>query len=449
MTRKAISAWGGRRRAPRLMLGAMAVLTAAALAACGSSGGSGGSGGSSASSGSSGASQASGGSKAPIKIGVMSDHIPLTAVEGAEMTVNTDLAVSQINAAGGINGHKLQVVYADPQGKPDEAISLAQQLVQQDGVDVLVGSVLSSECLGVEGVAARLHVPYLTSTGCASEEVTRTKCNKYTFRFGPVGRQTVIPDAKYAVKTYGKDWAIIYPDYAFGQSQLAAYKVGMQAVGGKLTQIIPIPENEPNMTSYITKIHTNGSVKGIINAEVGSDLVRASKAISQFNLNNKLPVVGVFGKERFGGVYPASLTGDIGTTPELSESTNKYEVAYHKAFKAQLAKESSSIVSALGGAANAVSGDLGYEAYVPIKALGKAMNQVNYTGKSDNDKLINALAHIKFSQGPNSPGGTTIMNPADHQGAETTYVAQIHGQKETVLDTVTASNLPSIGNCHV
>src|SRR5262245_13227335 len=74
----------------------------------------------------------------PIKIGVLDDQAPSTAVEGAEMRVNTDLAIAQVNAAGGIHGHPLQAIYADPKAQPDQAISLAQQLVQQQGVDVLV-----------------------------------------------------------------------------------------------------------------------------------------------------------------------------------------------------------------------------------------------------------------------------------------------------------------------
>src|SRR5690348_15734236 len=62
-----------------------------------------------------------------IKIGVLADQAPLTAVEGAEMRVNTDLAIAQVNASGGIHGHRLEAVYADPKAAPDEAVTLAQQ----------------------------------------------------------------------------------------------------------------------------------------------------------------------------------------------------------------------------------------------------------------------------------------------------------------------------------
>lgn len=389
-----------------------------------------------------------GGGSDTITIGVLADHAPITAVEGAELQVNTDLAVAEINKAGGVNGRKLKVTYADPKAQADEAINLGQQLVQQHGADVLVGAVLSSECLGVENLAPRLRTVYLSSTGCAAEDFTSKQCNRYSFRVSPVGRQGVLSVADYSVKTYGKKWAIIYPDYALGQSQLNAYKAGMQAAGGRLTQIIPIPQNETNMTPYITKIKT-GSVDGLVNAEVGADLTRASKAIEQFDINQKLPVVGVFGKERFGGVYPTSLNRDIGVSPELSDSDDPHEAAYHQAFRAQLAKEPAGIVNTLGGTDKAVPGDLGYVGYSTIKALKVAMQKARFTGKDDTDKLITALQSLRIKQGPDSPAGDLIMNAADHQGAQTTYIARVNGQKEKVLKTIPAAQVPPIGTCRV
>jgi branched-chain amino acid transport system substrate-binding protein len=392
-----------------------------------------------------GSTQATG---SPIKIGVLDDQAPLTAVEGAEMRVNTDLAIAQINASGGIHGHKLEAVYADPKATPDEAITLAQQLVQQQGVDVLVGAVLSSECLGVENLVPRLQVVYVSSTGCAAEDFTAKQCNQYSFRITPQGRQVNIPLSQYIVTSYGKKWSIIYPDYAFGQSQLAAYKVGMQAAGGELSQIIPIPQNETNMTPYISKIATDGSVNGLINTEVGADLVRASSTIAQFNIGQKMPIVGVFGKERFAGVYPDSLTGDIGQSPELSESAqdNKFDVAYHKAFTAQLAKEDANLVKTLGGD-KAVPGDLGYEAYTAITALKQAMLSSNFTGKADTQKLIGAMSKLKVKQSADFPGGDFQMNASDHQGVTTTYIAKINGQQEQVLATLAPDKLSAIGSC--
>jgi len=424
----------GPFRRPSWWRTALTALAGVLVAACGSGASSGGT-----------TQQASG---PPITIGVLDDQAPLTAVEGAEMRVNTDLAVAQINAAGGIHGHKVNVVFADPQADPSKAVTLAQQLVQQNNVDVLVGAVLSSECLGVENLVARLQVVYVSSTGCASEDFTAKQCNQYSFRITPQGRQVNIPLSSYIVSTYGKKWSIIYPDYAFGQSQLAAYKVGMAAAGGELSQIIPIPQNETNMAPYISKVSTDGSVNGLINSEVGADLVRASTTIASFNINAKLPIVGVFGKERFAGVYPDSLTGDIGQSPELSDPAkeNQFDAAYHKAFTAQLAKEDATLSTTLGGA-KAVPGDLGYEAYTAITALKLAMLSANFTGKADTAKLITAMSKVKAKQGADFPGGDLAMNASDHQGVATTYIAKISGQQEQVLSTLAPDKLSAIGSC--
>ena len=417
----------------------LVVMAAAGLVAAAACGGGAGTGGGTAP-------QANG---SPVNIGLLDDNAPLTAVEGAEMRVNTDLAVAQVNASGGIHGHPLHVVYADPQAQPTEAVTLAQQLVQQQNVDVLVGGVLSSECLGVEPLAPRLGVAYLSSTGCAAEAFTSQSCNANSFRLTPQGRQAIIPLSTYIVNQYGKKWSIIYPDYALGQSQLAAYRVGLQAAGADLAQVIPIPQGETNMAPYITKIATDGSVNGLINVEVGADLVRASQALAQFNVGSKLPIVGVFGKERFQGVYPDFLTGDIGQSPELSDSAqdNRFDIAYHTAFRSQLAKEDPNLVKTLGGADKAVPGDLGYEAYVTITGLKTAMLSASFTGKADTPKLLTALSKLKVKQSADFPGGDMTMNASDHQAASTTYIAKINGQTEQVLNTIAPDKLPPIGSC--
>src|SRR5258708_21993215 len=107
----------------------------------------------------------------PIKIGYMADASGTSAPVAAGMHLGTDLAVEQINAAGGINGHPLQVTYVDPQSDPSQARQLATQLVQTDKVDVLMGAVLSSECLVVQQLVAKLQVVYLPTLGCAAEEL--------------------------------------------------------------------------------------------------------------------------------------------------------------------------------------------------------------------------------------------------------------------------------------
>jgi hypothetical protein len=98
----------------------------------------------------SGAAQTSPATGTPIKIGYMADANGTSAPIAAGMHLGTDLAVEQVNTAGGNNGHPLKVTYVDPQSDPTQASQMATQLIQTDKVDVLMGAVLSSECLVVQ-----------------------------------------------------------------------------------------------------------------------------------------------------------------------------------------------------------------------------------------------------------------------------------------------------------
>src|ERR671932_1846574 len=108
-----------------------------------------------------GAAQSSQSSGTPIKIGYLADANGTSAPIAAGMHLGTDLALQQINAAGGVNGHPIQVTYVDPQSDPTQASQMATQLVQTDKVDVLMGAVLSSECLVVQQLALKLQTVYL------------------------------------------------------------------------------------------------------------------------------------------------------------------------------------------------------------------------------------------------------------------------------------------------
>src|SRR5919201_6065269 len=125
-------------------------------------------------------------SGSPIKVGVLDDVTGVGAIEGALMRISTDLVVEQTNATGGINGHPLQVIYADPKGDATQALQLATQLVQQDDVDVLAGGIFSQECLGVQGLAAKVGLVYLPLNGCANEQFSTQFCNRFSFRVFPV-----------------------------------------------------------------------------------------------------------------------------------------------------------------------------------------------------------------------------------------------------------------------
>src|SRR6266567_1412915 len=419
---------------------ALALLCGLLLAACGG-------GGSSNKSGSSGGAATG----SPIRIGEIADVTGNFVVTGAATRIATDMVVDQVNNSGGINGHKLEVVYADGKGDPQLAITLATQLVQQDHADVLIGAASSAACLGLQGLAPKLGIVYMPTNGCANEQFSVQSCNKCSFRIDPVGKQQIEPAADYLLKNFGKRWAIMYSDYAYGQSQEAAFRSALQKGGGTVAISILVPLGEPNVTPYITKIPTDGSIDGVILGAEPQGLARMAAGITQFAINKKLTIAGAGTREQLGGVYPDALNGAIGVpTVHISDPLpdNKDDQAFEAAFKAQLAK-SGQLAEAFGGASKGVPGQNGYAAYIAVTALKRAMIDAKFTGKADTQKLISSLENLNVPQGPDAPDGSILMNKTDHQGRSTTFLYKVNGQKDEVITTIPTDKIGPIGDCKV
>ncbi len=390
----------------------------------------------------------------PIKVGVMDDVTGVGAIEGALMRVSTDLVVQRTNASGGINGHPLEVTYVDPKGDATQAINLATQLAQQDNVDVLAGGLFSPECLGVSQLATKLQMVYISTNGCASDVLTSKQCDKYTFRVYPVGNQTDSPRVKFEVTSLGSKWGIIYPDYALGQSTLATTKAALLANGAEMVAgaEIAVPLGEANVTPYVTKVPTDGTIQVLQVSETGSDLARVMSVIQQFGINQKVAIVTALGKESFAGVYPDALNGAIitGTRPSDGLPGNADDAKYMQDWLSIAKGKDADIVGPLGGVDKVTPGNNnGYNAYMSMTALVLAMRKANFTGKADTDKLVSAFETLTVKQGPDFPDGDLIMNKDDHQGRVTYYMLKINGQKEEVVQTFPADQLPLIGSCKI
>lgn len=382
----------------------------------------------------------------------MDDVTGVGAIEGALMRISTDLVVQRTNSSGGINGHPLEVTYVDPKGDATQALNLATQLAQQDNVDVLAGGLFSPECLGVEGLASKLEMVYIATNGCASDVLTSKQCDKYTFRVYPVGAQTFGPTTKAEVQALGNKWGIIYPDYALGQSDLSVLQAALQADGAELSVQIPVPLGEANVTPYVTKIPTDGSIQALRVSQTGSDLARVMSVIQQFAINQKVAITMTLGKESFAGVYPDALDGAYisGTRPSDGVPGNADDAKYMADWLAIAKGQDADFLGPLGGADHVTPGNNnGYNAYMSMMALVLAMRKAGFTGKADTDKLVSAFETLTVKQGPDFPDGDLIMNKDDHQGRTSYYLLKVNSQKEDVVQTFPADQLPLIGNCKI
>src|ERR1700724_2874667 len=138
------------------------------------------------------------------------------------------MALDEINAKGGVDGKHLEVISRDDGANPGEAVRVAEELVSREGVTVLAGTFLSNVGLAVANFAGQKKVFFLGSEPL-TDKMTWSEGNKYTFRLRAstyMQIAMIMPDALAARK---KRWALVYPNFEYGQSAAGAFKEMMKA----------------------------------------------------------------------------------------------------------------------------------------------------------------------------------------------------------------------------
>lgn len=163
-----------------------------------------------------------------IKIGDINSYKRLPA-HTIPYKNGVDLAVEQINAAGGVLGKQLEVVSRDDQGKPGEAVKIAEELFTSDGVVMISGSLFSHIGLALTSYAGNKKRIYLAAEPLA-DALVWAKGNRYTFRLRPSTYMQAAMLAEAAAASGAKKWATIAPNYAYGKDAVAAFKKTLKAI---------------------------------------------------------------------------------------------------------------------------------------------------------------------------------------------------------------------------
>ena len=137
------------------------------------------------------------------------------------------LALEEINNAGGVMGKKLEVISRDDAGEPGTAVKVAEELVLKDKVVLIMGSFLSNIGLAMTDFAKRNKVLYIAAEPL-SDALVWVKGNRYTFRLRPSTYMQAAMLAEKAAKFPAKRWATIAPNYAYGKDAVASFKKVMK-----------------------------------------------------------------------------------------------------------------------------------------------------------------------------------------------------------------------------
>jgi branched-chain amino acid transport system substrate-binding protein len=161
-----------------------------------------------------------------IKIGELNSYKSQPAFLGPYKN-GMDLALDEINRAGGIDGKQLKLIIRDDNANTGDAVRAAEDLLASDKVDVLMGTFLSNVGLAVSDYARHKKRFFLASEPLTDKIVWKDG-NKYTYRLRASTYMQVAMLVPEAVKMHKKRWALVYPNYEYGQSAAETFKALMK-----------------------------------------------------------------------------------------------------------------------------------------------------------------------------------------------------------------------------
>src|SRR6478672_8999344 len=134
-----------------------------------------------------------------------------------------ELAVEEINAKGGVLGKKLEVISRDDGANPGDAVRVAEELVTREGVNIVAGTFFSHIGLAVTEWAGKKQVFFLAAEPL-TDKITWQNGNRYTFRLRASTYMQVAMLMPHVIAAKKKRWALVYPNFEFGQSAAEAFK---------------------------------------------------------------------------------------------------------------------------------------------------------------------------------------------------------------------------------
>ena len=198
-----------------------------------------------------------------IKIGVIYDYTgPLAAGGSSLHALGAKIMIDYFNSKGGVEGYKINAIYADAQSKPEIAINEAVRLIEQEKVDMLLGFYSSAQCVPVSAKVDALK-KFMWITTCISPAVLKDRHLEYVYRIQPHGGMfgTTSPDfvANYAKSKLGTDpkdlkVAIIHEDGPYGSGVAAGNEAGSKQHGFKVVLKEGYSATAPDLSSLVTKL---------------------------------------------------------------------------------------------------------------------------------------------------------------------------------------------------
>jgi branched-chain amino acid transport system substrate-binding protein len=224
----------------------------------------------------------------PIRVGFLTIKSGALAAGGKQMEDGLRLFLKERNNM--IAGRKVELIVGDTAGQPAITKTKAQELVEKDKVQVIIGPLAAFEALAIDDYIRKSEIPVI-SPSAAAEDLTQRKPNPWFVRAVGTSAQPSHAMGEYAAKELKyKRIAIIADDFAFGHEIAAGFQRTFEENGGKVVQKLWSPLNVADYGTYIGQIKPN--VDAVFAAFAGGNGIKFLKQYNEYGLKGKIPVIG-------------------------------------------------------------------------------------------------------------------------------------------------------------
>ncbi|MGR9500023.1 ABC transporter substrate-binding protein (plasmid) [Rhizobium leguminosarum] len=354
-----------------------------------------------------------------IKLGLVAPMSGPNARYGAFSMHGAELAVKDINDAGGIDGMKIELLNADSQGTPVEGVSAARRLIDQDGVDFIIGDVSSSVTLAIQPVAEDAEVLLLNAASSNPKITYHAGVGgfKWTYRNYPTDENRALIVAKYAAEQRGfTKFAVLSVDSDYGRSAITFTKKYLPDFKGEILSEDYYKEGEVDFRSVLAKIRDNGA-QAIIMYGLADTTPIIARQMIELGIAGKVALIGngEFNTEKTIKSAPSALEGAVEAAAWLPQFDSPESKAFVEKFTATY---------------NEAPNNHAYVHWDTVNLLAAAIKQA---GSADKVKVRDALSKIKYK----SPVGEVTFD--DHNQARLPMILlQIENGKPSIKGAYTA-----------
>ncbi|CDZ39557.1 ABC transporter substrate-binding protein [Neorhizobium galegae] len=332
-----------------------------------------------------------------IKLGIVAPMSGPNARYGGFSLRGAELAVKDINDAGGVNGTKIQLFNADSQGTPVEGVSATRRLIDQEGVDFIIGDVSSSVTLAMQPVAEDAEVLLLNAASSNPKITYQAGVGgfKWTYRNYPTDENRALVVAKYAAEQRGfTKFAVLSVDSDYGRSAITFTKKYLPEFKGQILSEDYYKEGEVDFRSVLAKIRDNGA-QAIIYYGLADTTPILARQMVELGIAGKVTLIGngEFNTEKTIKSAPTALEGAVEAAAWLPQFDSPASKAFVEKFTTTYKEAPNN------------------HAYVHWDTVNLLAAAIKQAGSADKSKVRDALSKIKYK----SPVGDVTFD--DHNQA--------------------------------